>query len=70
MRLGNSEQFDGLDTHLCSTHDLDLLAYPNDQDEFLAERVLVVVVFHLDVCKRRALRLEVRDEVREVAFAG
>ena len=56
--------------HLCSAHDLDLLSDPDHQNELFPDRVLVIVVGHLGVCKRCALGLEMAREVGQVAGTG
>lgn len=47
-------------TNLCPPHDLDFLSNPDDQNELLPERVLIVVVLDLDVGERSPLGLKGR----------
>ena len=47
------------DTHTSTTHDLYILSDPDDEAEFLPERVVVVGVLDTDISERRVLRFEV-----------
>jgi hypothetical protein len=59
-----------LETHLGTTHNLDILPDPNDERKLLAERVLVIGVLYAHKTKRRPGRVELGGELGEAAGAG